>query len=232
MSVTGEIKNLYSDKDKTRVLLPRTKTKAVSDENGTSLDVLLDGKAPAEYGLGAVEPYCSDANKLVGNGWFGTDGNTANLPDYIKGTGGHILTIGGTQIFVQTTLHTKPSLAIRKESDGSWSNWQYLNPEMEIGKVYETTERYQGRPVYARIIDFGALPNNDVKQVAYSSGSAGAVSLTAVLSDGCVIHGGVGRDLNISRESTITLDCTCYNIRIRTDADFSSLTAYVLVKFL
>lgn len=42
MSVTGEIKNLYSDKDKTRVLLPRTKTKAVSDENGTSLDVLLN----------------------------------------------------------------------------------------------------------------------------------------------------------------------------------------------
>lgn len=42
MSTTGEIKNLYSDKDKTKILLPRTKTKAISDENGTGLDVLLN----------------------------------------------------------------------------------------------------------------------------------------------------------------------------------------------
>lgn len=39
---TGKIKTLYSDEAKTEALFPRTKTSAVSDENGRSVDVLLD----------------------------------------------------------------------------------------------------------------------------------------------------------------------------------------------
>lgn len=39
---TGKIKTLYSDKEKTEALFPRTKTNAISDENGVGLDALLD----------------------------------------------------------------------------------------------------------------------------------------------------------------------------------------------
>ena len=42
MSIVGKIKTLFSDKDKTEALFPRTKVSAVSDDNGTGLNVLLE----------------------------------------------------------------------------------------------------------------------------------------------------------------------------------------------
>ena len=42
MSTTGKIKILFSDKEKTEALFPRTKTSAVSSDDGTGLNVILD----------------------------------------------------------------------------------------------------------------------------------------------------------------------------------------------
>lgn len=42
MSLTGYIKNLFVDKEKTIPLFPKTKVKAVSDDNGIGLNVILD----------------------------------------------------------------------------------------------------------------------------------------------------------------------------------------------
>ena len=42
---TGKIKTLYSDKEKTEALFPRTKINAVSDTDGTGLDAILDAVA-------------------------------------------------------------------------------------------------------------------------------------------------------------------------------------------
>jgi len=42
MSITGKIKTLFSDKEKTEAVFPRTKVSAVSDDNGNSLDAILD----------------------------------------------------------------------------------------------------------------------------------------------------------------------------------------------
>lgn len=44
MSITGKIKTLFSDPAKTQALFPRTKVKAVSDDNNVSLEVLLSEK--------------------------------------------------------------------------------------------------------------------------------------------------------------------------------------------
>ena len=40
---------------------------------------------------------------------------------------------------------------------------EYQNPPMEAGVEYRTMERYKGKPVYAKLIDFGFLPNNETK---------------------------------------------------------------------
>lgn len=42
MSIQGDIKNLYSDKERTRALFPTTKINAISDDNGTGLNAFLD----------------------------------------------------------------------------------------------------------------------------------------------------------------------------------------------
>ena len=36
---------------------------------------------------------------------------------------------------------------------------------MELNTEYRTTERYLGKPVYVQVVDFGAAPNSNVKNV-------------------------------------------------------------------
>lgn len=43
---------------------------------------------------------------------------------------------------------------------------EYLNPPMELGVEYRTTERYLGKPVYCQIVDFGYGPNNSHSSVS------------------------------------------------------------------
>lgn len=44
---------------------------------------------------------------------------------------------------------------------------EWINPPMILGVEYRTTERYLGKPVYVKAIDFGELPNNSAKSVAH-----------------------------------------------------------------
>lgn len=68
MSLTGKITNLFADKEKTSPIFPRTKVKAISDDDGIGLNVLLDEKAsvqkyPATIGTtwtGSTAPYVQE----------------------------------------------------------------------------------------------------------------------------------------------------------------------------
>ena len=42
MAATGKIKTIFTDKEKTEAIFPRTKVSAISDENGVGLDAILD----------------------------------------------------------------------------------------------------------------------------------------------------------------------------------------------
>lgn len=68
MSLTGKITNLFADKEKTSPIFPRTKVKAISDDNGIGLNVLLGEKAsiqkyPATISTtwtGSAAPYAQE----------------------------------------------------------------------------------------------------------------------------------------------------------------------------
>jgi hypothetical protein len=49
---------------------------------------------------------------------------------------------------------------------------EWLNPPMVPGTEYRTTERFNNKPVYTKVINFGALPNATEKKV--SSGLSGS----------------------------------------------------------
>ena len=49
---------------------------------------------------------------------------------------------------------------------GQWDPLEYINPDMKLGVEYRTTERYLGKPVYCKLVNFGALPNNTTKNVS------------------------------------------------------------------
>lgn len=52
-------------------------------------------------------------------------------------------------------------------SDPVWMPFEWVNPPMNLGVEYRTVERYQGNPVYRKLIAFGALPNATAKSVAH-----------------------------------------------------------------
>ncbi len=46
---------------------------------------------------------------------------------------------------------------------------EWLNPPMVMGVEYRTTERWQGKAVYTKVIDCGVLPNANYISVRYSN---------------------------------------------------------------
>lgn len=44
---------------------------------------------------------------------------------------------------------------------GTWGEWEWVNPPMNIGVIYRTTERYNGKPVYACAVHAGYLSAGD-----------------------------------------------------------------------
>ena len=75
MSITGKIKTLFSDMGKTEAIFPCTKTRAVSDDNGIGLNVLLDAKQEkAKTALVSLAPGSWSSNKQTVN----VSGITAN----------------------------------------------------------------------------------------------------------------------------------------------------------
>lgn len=53
----------------------------------------------------------------------------------------------------------------RYRTPDEWGPIEWVNPPMKLGEEYRTTERHNGKPVYALAFDFGALPNSDIKNV-------------------------------------------------------------------
>lgn len=44
----------------------------------------------------------------------------------------------------------------RAKYNGVWNPWEYINPPMVAGEEYRTTERYNGKPVYAKLVSYYA----------------------------------------------------------------------------
>lgn len=74
----GKIKTLFSDKENTEALFPRTKVSAVSDADGTGLDAILDD-LNSEISTKATEAFVTNkiAEAQLGGGGTGDiDGGT------------------------------------------------------------------------------------------------------------------------------------------------------------
>lgn len=51
------------------------------------------------------------------------------------------------------------------------SNVEWVNPPLALGVEYRTTERYLGKPVYVKAVNFGSGPNAATKTVAHGVGN-------------------------------------------------------------
>ena len=108
---------------------------------------------------------------------------------------------------------------------------EWLNPPMELGVEYKTTERYMGKPVYTKIVDFGDGPNKTYKEVSHGMD----ISYCRVI--GCEIFRYNGSSLVLPMGSTsITSDFTyggaiSDKIRICSTTDVSGSKFHVIIKY-
>ena len=119
------------------------------------------GAAPDGFGLGgnATEILAgADLNSYVKIGRY-AQGTTRfmiqilNLPDAFS-TGGIVVDV----FAISTTCLAQIAYNLRDEKDiviamrqnyvGTWQPWEYVNPPMQFGVEYRTTERFDGVPVY------------------------------------------------------------------------------------
>ena len=136
--------------------------KAPIDHTHTASDV---GAAPAGFGLGGDSHYVTNLDDATSNGWYCWTTGAVNAPfEY-----GSLLVLRRgtrrTQIAVDPYMVGHGGIVIRHQNGSQWLSWQWLNPPMTQGEEYLLVERYNGKSVYTKIIDFGALPNNASKNV-------------------------------------------------------------------
>jgi hypothetical protein len=120
----------------------------------------------------------------------------------------------------------------RWKQSGVWQPWEWEHPPMQLGVEYRTTERWNGKAVYAKAFDFGALPNATEKQVEFCAEGATAVcDLKLHLSDGYLLSSGYGIDKMAQISNGLNLGNTPTKVRVHTEGNYSNLTAYATIKY-
>lgn len=122
----------------------------------------------------------------------------AEVCNDVKFCGGHFKTRGGEDIYLMSANHFG---CYYRKVDGVI---EWVNPPMELGVEYRTTERHNGKVVYAKAVDCGNMPASATKYVAHGVISGATyVSVRLVFQYGdtaCeIVKGGDGDDvINIS----------------------------------
>ena len=150
---------------------------------GGAIDTALQNNDPRQWGLGKlIGKYVADLNTHLENGWYYTDASTLNCPV----NAGAIVEVSNRDntIEVQTFWYWMGSgilIKVERLFNGTeWKPWEWVNPPMQLGVEYRTTERYQGKPVYVKVVNFGAPPAGGDKIVEWGSSEYQPVSHRAI----------------------------------------------------
>lgn len=102
MSLIGKIKTLFEDKAKTTPVFPRTKVKAVSDDNGIGLDALLEG---IQADITANETAVSNAQASADSAQASAD-NAQTTANTVKTTANNAMPKSGGTFTGQTFAYS------------------------------------------------------------------------------------------------------------------------------
>ena len=164
----GNIDHLFAEDVVVKVILDVTKGMAFVQNADTNayLEAQLASKAPAGYGLGE-HIYCHSGDDVLE--FF--DEQLATMPNgtkkFIEFAGDYATTSGALFVgelckrdnnyaYVIGYTYSDAMGLYRAKYNGVWNPWEFINPPMEIGKEYRTTERWNNRAVYTKLINCGA----------------------------------------------------------------------------
>mgnify|MGYP006891727454 CR=1 FL=1 len=107
-------------------------------------------------------------------------------------------------------------------SPAVWMPFEWEHPPMKIGVEYRTSERYNGKPVYAKAINFGQAPNATYKDVSHGiENFSQLVSYTGMMG---------GANL-IETPALDSIQINASNIRITTNSDVSANYVYLVLRY-
>lgn len=139
----------------------------------------LSGVAPDGYGLGtrSVELTSSDnLNNMTKNGWYAWSANSVPSRALQYNCMMHVMSsrLDGKLHVVQNVI-TSDGNECRRIYDGeSWGNFEWINPPMKVGVEYQTAERYNGKVVYRKLVNYKNSEtigvNDDITQVEIPHG--------------------------------------------------------------
>ena len=197
--------------------------------------------APGGFGLGGAAKVLTPADNLNDvwqAGWYSWDAAPQNAPT----VGGSLIAYCSMNVLnksgnynIHQIIYTFEGYEIHRYYDGSkrtWSEYAWVNPPMMAGVEYRTTEYYLGKPVYARLHDFGALPNNMFKEDSSPASWSIDKPICAygTTSEGITIptnnYGGMivdGRRISMYFMRT--------ELTIATDADRTNISATIFLKY-
>lgn len=196
---------------------------------GAWVDVSPSAFAPSGYGLGDRGITATNADSMVKCGWFRTTTSTENT-DVFHGAG-VTLAYDDNRVLQILGRTTNGRLLSRftPNADGVFVE-EAINPYYELGKEYRTIERWNGKTVYTKLIDFGALPNNTTKTVSANT------KATAVIDAYGYAHNPTERNFMPLSGQRIRLWASVSDsgssVSIATDRDMSAFnTTYVVIKY-
>ena len=125
------------------------------------------GAAPTGYGLGKTQSRGipnNDVDNALENSWYVADASCKHNP--FTGYGGNVFVYSSAFMIKQTwhQVSGARSVASRVKIGNTWSEWEYVNPPMQLGVEYLTNERFMGKPVYTMLIDLGETPVGSTEQ--------------------------------------------------------------------
>lgn len=120
------------------------------------------GAAPAGYGLGYEVQTAPDENpdNIVGTGFYRCSIPLNGSQAWWIGTHEQLYADNSFAYQRFTSYdRTFPETVQRFKMNGTWGEWEWENPPMVLGVEYRTTERYNGKPVYTKLIYCGVAKN-------------------------------------------------------------------------
>lgn len=247
-SNTVDSLTLYTDHTKTR---PR----AFFASAGTLIHILGDdvtdamlgviGAAPAGFGLGGECVEVLDWNTAIKNGFYSdTNGEERKHSPFLgMAAWGYTVAMKNDDAITQVAFtYAKPNwnhalvqkIRHLKGAEG-WREWEWVNPPMEVGIEYRTTERWMGKHVYTRLIDFEALPNNSEKSATfYMDSKYTIVSIDGVVRGEGLDEYGMVKEFDIHAcpyvEDVAVLQLN-NKITIKTNGDATKYNAKIVLKY-
>lgn len=210
--------------------------------------------APDGFGLGAngyPYPYTVITGDMVdtlsrsGLYWFNDSTNPFYVDAWNSGTIGLLLHLQGDghnvlsarQIFFPhypvNGVGRNCRVEREKTGDSTWLPVEFVNPPLALGVEYRTTERYLGKPVYVKLVNFGNAPAGGAKSVSCATEVAKMVDFDLTVWNGAYGQKNtiINDDGTLVARPYVKLSSGTLEVTLAVFSDISARTVDLVVKY-